>query len=562
MPATTKAWPGYLALAVAASAALLVGWQTFWFLCDDAFIVFRYCSNAFLGHGYVWNAQPFAPVEGYTQFLWVVLLEYVWRWTGIEPPDSANVVSLIFSAGTLLVTAVGLARIDWSPGLRRHQLPIVTLGLALLLSNRTFLAWTSSGMETAMFGFWVALWTYAMVFVRRPALQVTLASVFATAVYFCRPDGLLFLGGTGALALCFSVVAGKRILFGLAPMALVGAHFAWRRSFYGEWLPNTYYAKVIGARPDTGVEYLYSFVLEYGLWWWAVVVALGVLFGVVIRRRDATADTTSPAMRGIRPALAIATLGGHAAYYTFVVGGDHFEYRVYNHLLPVLVLALAWSANQITRRPTLALGILGLQLAVSLPVPWTHWALTHQLEERAETATMKVPIAPHWPEPVRFYAEAFDASQFWLMDRAVCRRHQEHKVFGEIQRRHNPTRELGATIPAEGNPVIVRASVGVPAWVLPHVHVIDYFGLNDWVIARSRSLAGNLMAHARKPPPGYVESFEENLVVKRRKIDIIDRDEPMTDERIRAIEAEWRTFVERPRKRPAADRPGVGDPPR
>jgi hypothetical protein len=30
----------------------------------------------------------------------------------------------------------------------------------------------------------------------------------------------------------------------LAPAgALVGAHVLWRHSYYGEWLPNTYYAK-------------------------------------------------------------------------------------------------------------------------------------------------------------------------------------------------------------------------------------------------------------------------------------------------------------------------------
>src|SRR5258708_34154712 len=84
---------------------LYVGWRAFWFLTDDAYIAFRYVSNSRLGYGYVWNAPPFKPVEGYTSFLWVVLMDIIWRGLGVQPPDSSNVVSLIFAAGTLVLTA-------------------------------------------------------------------------------------------------------------------------------------------------------------------------------------------------------------------------------------------------------------------------------------------------------------------------------------------------------------------------------------------------------------------------------------------------------------------------
>ena len=62
----TSAWVVPFAL----GAALLgwCWWQT-WFLCDDAFIAFRYVGNAHDGHGLVWNPAPFAPVEGYSIFM-------------------------------------------------------------------------------------------------------------------------------------------------------------------------------------------------------------------------------------------------------------------------------------------------------------------------------------------------------------------------------------------------------------------------------------------------------------------------------------------------------------
>ena len=65
------------AICAAAVAGLLYGWALFWFLCDDAFIAFRYASNSRLGWGYTWNPPPFRAVEGYTSFLWVLLLDGV-----------------------------------------------------------------------------------------------------------------------------------------------------------------------------------------------------------------------------------------------------------------------------------------------------------------------------------------------------------------------------------------------------------------------------------------------------------------------------------------------------
>ena len=37
---------------------LFIGWKLFWFICDDAYISFRYISNSMEGHGYVWNPPP------------------------------------------------------------------------------------------------------------------------------------------------------------------------------------------------------------------------------------------------------------------------------------------------------------------------------------------------------------------------------------------------------------------------------------------------------------------------------------------------------------------------
>src|ERR1051325_3527912 len=112
-----------------AGLGLYLGWRLFWFLTDDAYIAFRYISNSHLGYGYVWNPPPFKPVEGYTSFLWVVLLDVIWRVTGIEPPAASNVVSLVFAGGTLLIVMAMMMRLRLAPALERYRLAFLVLVL-------------------------------------------------------------------------------------------------------------------------------------------------------------------------------------------------------------------------------------------------------------------------------------------------------------------------------------------------------------------------------------------------------------------------------------------------
>lgn len=128
-------------------------------ICDDAYITFRYVSNAHDGHGLVWNPPPFEPVEGYTSWLWAVLLWCVWSWFGVEPPDCANALTITFGVLQLAVLLVaGLALRNRKNGV----LPLAVLVCMLLavVSNRTFLRWMTGGLETSLFnsGWWRGSW--------------------------------------------------------------------------------------------------------------------------------------------------------------------------------------------------------------------------------------------------------------------------------------------------------------------------------------------------------------------------------------------------------------------
>ena len=528
---------------LAASAALIAGWRLFWFLTDDAFISFRYISNAHLGYGYVWNPPPFRPVEGYTNFLWVVLLDVIWRIANVMPPDSANYVSLFFSWATLLVLARMCYEIPWRQQIKRWRVLFVAWALAFVLLNRTFLAWTSSGLETAMFTFFVVGWVYLST--RLPAGSVWTQAAYglcAALAALTRPDGLLLVAGSGLVLLHQYAVRWKTdglrrsLSWALSsvPLALVPAHIVWRRHFYGEWLPNTYYAKLVAPWPEAGLRYTASFIVEYGLWF-LIAIALAILAGWALR------PNLRPRRHG--PLLvAFAVMAAHLAYYALLAGGDHFEYRVYNHLvvlLPFLTLLLL-NGSGVSARNTIALVM--MFLAVSLPVPWTHWALTHNVD--TFTSRLYVPIESAWPKPLRWYARQFDTLQGWLLHRFVAVRHQEHKLF-LIQRSHLfPPREQGEKIDGKDFPVLALNCVGIGGWVLPHVVIIDKLGLNDYVAARTPVdvLQGRIMAHDRQAPTWYISAFRPTMTLSGKSIRATPRRKPLTEDMIRLIETrswEW-----------------------
>ena len=541
---------------------LFFGWRTFLFLTDDAYISFRYVSNSILGYGYVWNPPPFRPVEGYSNFLWIVLLDVVWRLFKMLPPESSNYLSLFFSFLTLIAGAVMTLRVVWDSPLHRHRIIFIGLVMAGIVANRTFLAWSSSGLETAMFNFFVTAWVYSCVFVPITSDRwIFYATASAACLYLTRPDGMLFVLGTALML--FAVRWRNRPfprrvdLLGALPLVVVPLHLWWRRHEYGEWLPNTYYAKLSGMWPESGVRYLLSFVLEYALWVWLGLLVLvmlkkrgSALRGLLQPRTGYALDRISPkgeALYFLPATVAVSVLLLHIAYYTIVVGGDHFEFRVFSHLVPLILVSFVWLLRIAGFRAGISISVLSAFIVLSLPIPWTHWALSSRLVTRKQTYIMRVAVAPHWPKYIRWYAGAFDGLQFWLIEHFVCMRHQEHKMCLNYFASVYPSREEGMLLPCEGHPVHFTYSAGYPAWVLPKVAVIDYWGLNDYVIARNRgdSPGMRMMAHERKPPIGYIECFRPNVgLTPNGEIEIKVRDVPLTEDDIIACEENWAERIE------------------
>src|SRR5262245_30182050 len=78
--------PRALLIAPVLLVAAAYATQHYW-LCDDAFISFRYVRNLVTGHGLVFNVGE--RVEGYSNFLWVIELAAIWKLLGVVPEHAS-----------------------------------------------------------------------------------------------------------------------------------------------------------------------------------------------------------------------------------------------------------------------------------------------------------------------------------------------------------------------------------------------------------------------------------------------------------------------------------------
>jgi len=548
-------------ITLVALVGLYFGWREFWFLTDDAFIAFRYVSNSVLGNGYVWNAEPFRAVEGYTSFLHILILEAVWRLFGSEPPESVNLLSLIFASVTVVLTAIGVMRMQLNMQLQNIRLYIVALVLLGLISNATFLTWSSSGLETALFNCCFLAWILAVITIVQKGTWWRVAiTTSASLVYLARPDGILILLGTLVLLLISlsSEIKKRQLKFSwfvsVLPILVPLIHFIWRRSYYGEWLPNTYYAKHVAAWPESGIRYLLSFLLEYGIWLWVIALLIIAYKTTVSFIKSKKTDLKiaerlisvfqTPPDRKICTIVAVMTVVLHLSYYTFIIGGDHFEWRVYSHLPPLLMLSFVYFMNFLKFSPVRTIISLALLIALSIPIPWVHHFEEKKITELKVADTVKLKVSNKLPFFFKSLASLNEHFQSWLIGHLVCVRWQEHRQFLHGQLKLFPERSLELPSEAGPFPVAYFATVGMAGWVFPKVAIIDGYGLNDYVIARipAKSSGERKMAHDRFAPHAYVSSFLPNVrILEPKKVNVRQRppDFELTREKIIAYEKFW-----------------------
>ncbi|MDB4970392.1 MAG: hypothetical protein JWN44_6081 [Myxococcales bacterium] len=190
------------------------------YMKDDAYIEYRYATNAAHGHGLTFNVGD-APVEGFTSFLWTVFL-IVPAWLHLPMLAFAKLAGAAALVGCIVVTARLV-------GARGGDERAVQVARWLVATNASLLVWAQSGMETVQTAFVVVAAVYFLELRRHwPAM------LLAAAAALLRPECHLVLFLVGAV-----VVWRRAPLPVLVALLAVGAVHYWRWRYFGGLLPNT-----------------------------------------------------------------------------------------------------------------------------------------------------------------------------------------------------------------------------------------------------------------------------------------------------------------------------------
>jgi hypothetical protein len=392
--------------AVAISFALLLcgGIAAYhqWWTADDAFISFRYARNFSEGRGLVFNEGE--RVEGYSNLLWTL-----WAAAGLalgrEAEDWANLWGLIFYLGSILLLLLNHDAWNRRVANARWWIPVAAAGA---VAHRDWNVWATGGMETSLFTFLLTASYLAFVWKPSAVRRLALSGLLSGLAALTRPDGLL-----PALVLGLFVVAYGRprlrsaLAYAIPFIALWLPFMAWRLWYYGDIVPNTYYARsAYLAWYGQGWHYLVLYFEKY----WVLLFGPGLLLAVFLIRR-----VRLPVLRdedGARWRLHVFLAAAIAAAYTFYVvrvGGDFMFARMLIPATPFYLILLERGLMAIFRsRPVNGYGallILFVAMAVT-PSPVSGSELRHGVaDERRYCSGERTELLDHSAEVLGRYFE-------------------------------------------------------------------------------------------------------------------------------------------------------------
>ncbi len=334
------------------------------FISDDALISLRYAQRLLDGHGLTWTDGE--RVEGYTDLAWVLLTALLGA-LRVDLVVAARALGLLGGAAAIVFTAL---RTERPVAL---SIPRTLTGSLMLALSAPLAVWSIGGLEHGFeAGVLVAaLW---LVMRQRPELEPTRAEKVALGVLLVllallRADGAVLIGGLliGNVLRFFSRASIRRsFAMGLAPLAALLSQLAFRRLYYGAWVPNTALVKVgfSQARLELGLEHVRHWAVFGVLLLVAAAVAL--VFQLERERRWVVPLTTSM--------LWVA--------YLIVMGGDIFPaWRQLLFGIVPLALVIAEGGEAAWERTRFQRGWLRWSSRLALAALWTLLAFSYSRDQ-------------------------------------------------------------------------------------------------------------------------------------------------------------------------------------
>lgn len=272
------------------------------FIQDDAYITFRYVLNFLDGNGLVFNAGE--RVEGYTNFLWLILL-IMFSYLKLDIISLSQYLSLGFGILVLVFTYKISSLITLNSGVSQAkkgktsiEQPVYAdllnlIPVVILVFMGAYNYWAISGMESTMFIAFALMGVYYYLKDRDEDKVNYKFPLFILIASLTRPEGM-FLFGLIILHKVFITAKenwsnkpeilkklfSKNNLISYAVFVIPTIlYILFRLSYYGYPFPNTYYAKTgfSSVYMNAGLEYLWNFLKAYMLFGIVLVVPVFLL---------------------------------------------------------------------------------------------------------------------------------------------------------------------------------------------------------------------------------------------------------------------------------------------
>lgn len=346
-------------LAVLLLVGALAVWMSlglsFWFVTDDAFISFRFARNLADGHGLRYNLTSEAPVEGFSNLLWVLIAAVV-ELIRLPPQGVMPLLSFLCGGAVVLVTH----RI----AVERLNLSVAGGAVAALATAASpiFLIWNTGGLATMAFCLLIIL-TFDQWVMREEWGSGWTQFILAALLILIRTEGFAWVAVFAVMVAMVSKSGGGRPIpartFGAVLLGLVGllvGYWLWRYSWFGDVVSNVTAAKVSSEASSfvSGRNYLLTLTLE-------LIAPIFYLLGVF----RLGAGTSLRVWLLASMAVAFPT-------YAMVVGGDFMAMgRFVLPSVPFAAMLLGVAVDPwLRRKPNLGhvLGIVGLIVVGILPL--------------------------------------------------------------------------------------------------------------------------------------------------------------------------------------------------
>lgn len=339
-PTPTKRAPNWwlplaslLILAYGLYRAIALRW-----ISDDAFITMRYVKNFVEGKGLVYNVGE--RVEGYTHFLWLMLLAAA-QAIGFDPVDASIWLGIAAYAG-ILVLLLAISLREHKQNLKTLWLPVAA---ALFALNYDTAEWASGGLETSFYTLLILgafyIWFYTKYSEQR---RLLLSGMVLALVALTRPDGVLFTV-TAILLLTIRGIRVKQPLLKvsktigllLLPSIVIGVpYLLWKYSYYGDILPLTYYTK------SAGEDYFGQGIFYIWLYFRVHFISAIVLFAaiVLLLRKPNRVEKSDEIYPGSPSITALVAIAVYLILFVARVGGDFMFARFVIPVVPFFCIVV------------------------------------------------------------------------------------------------------------------------------------------------------------------------------------------------------------------------------